>query len=273
MTVGAARWMVDGVEGAALPPLDRGLAYGDGLFETVAWIGGRPRRWARHIERLAAGCRRLGLPPPDGARLLAEARALAPAAGDAVVKILLTRGDGARGYVPSGGVRRIVGVHPWPEPPAFAEGVALVVCETPAAVTPALAGLKHLGRLEHVLAAGEVAARGAWEGLMRDPDGWVVSGTRTNLFLVRGGALWTPELSRSGVWGILRAEVLERARGLGIAVRRARIGLEAVRAADEIFLTNALVEILPVTRFEDRRLEPGPVTRRLAAAVRKGAAP
>ncbi len=265
----AGRWLVDGEAGAAVPPDDRGLAYGDGLFETVAWRGGRPLRWARHMARLAEGCRRLGLPPPDAGTLLDEARRLAPAAGDAVLKIVLTRGGGGRGYAPppAARTRRMLSVHPWPRRPAFEAGAAVVLCRTPVAVSPALAGIKHLGRAEHVLAAAELAAAGAWEGLMRDPDGWVVCGTRTNLFAVRAGVLWTPELSRSGVCGILRAEVLALARRLGIPVRVGRLSLAAVREAEELFLTNALIGILPVTRFEAHRLPVGPVARRLAAAL------
>lgn len=265
-------WLVDGVPGAAVPADDRGLAYGDGLFETVAWRDGAPLRWARHLTRLTAGCRRLGLPPPDPDRLLAEARRVAPARGRAVVKLVLTRGGGGRGYRPPAvpRVRRVVSAHPMPALPAFGAGAAAVFCETRLAASPALAGLKHLGRPEHVLAAAEVARAGAWEGLMRDPDGWVVCGTRTNLFAVRGGVLWTPELSRCGVCGILRAEVLDLARRLAIPIRIGRLGMDDVLGADELFLTNALIGILPVTRLGGGDRPVGPVTRRLAAALAEG---
>src|SRR5688572_1169036 len=145
------RILVNGQAGGTIDPLDRGLHYGDGLFETIAVANGRPRFHDWHLERLAAGARRLGFPEIDRGVLTAEIAA-AVDAPQAVVKLILTGGLGRRGYqrprpaVPT----RIVAGFPWPELPAQAAiaGVRLGWCRTRFSRNPALAGLKHLNRLE-----------------------------------------------------------------------------------------------------------------------------
>ena len=143
-----SRVWVDGREGAQVPAFDRGLGYGDGLFETIRFAGWDAPLWTRHMQRLAEGCRRLGLPLPDPDLLLAEARAVSRELSQAVVRITLTRGVGARGYRPPARVvpTRIVAAF---EPPPVAEtdylhGLRARVCGVRLAHQPLLAGLKHL---------------------------------------------------------------------------------------------------------------------------------
>ncbi|MCP5142351.1 MAG: aminodeoxychorismate lyase [Chromatiales bacterium] len=264
--------LVDGVVSDEVAALDRGLQYGDGVFETVATRDGRCEYWPEHIARLQAGCARLGFLAPDGGLLRAEAeRALADSHGAGVLKIIVTRGVGGRGYRPPSRPEpvRIVAAFPFPDhPPSYAEqGIRLHACRTPAADHPALAGLKHLNRLPQVLARAEWDDPAAPEGLMRDLAGHPVEGTQSNLFLVRDGVLLTPDLSTVGVAGIIRARVLALATAGGIEARVESLPVDALDHADEVFVCNSLIGIWPVNALEHRAWPVGPVTRTLQTAL------
>ena len=247
--------LIDGRPAAAVAADDRGLHYGDGLFETLAVRDGRPRFWARHWRRLGAGCERLGLERPDEAAVRAEIGRLAAGHARRVVKLLLTRGSGPRGYrpPPAARPRRILLAADWPEHPSAhaREGVELHLCRTRLGRNPALAGLKHCNRLEQVLARREWDGAAA-EGLMLDTGDRVVAGTMSNVFLVAGGALRTPRLDQCGVAGVVRELILERAAELGLEAREERLGLGDMQAADGLFLCNAVIGIWPVRRFGGR---------------------
>lgn len=267
--------LVDGQPAQSIPLQDRGLQYGDGLFETIAVENARPRRWERHMRRLHQGAARLGLPPPDPAVLRADLDRLLETCTDSrlVAKIIVTRGTGGRGYrppVPAQPVR-IVSLHPWPVyPPEFwEEGVRVRICRTPIGESPALAGLKHLNRLEQVLARAEWADPAIAEGILCTRQGLVVEATQANLFLVENARIATPDLSRSGVAGIMREVVIEAARELGVALVEQEISLDRLRHAEELFLTNSVIGVWPVRELEDRLLPaPGPMTRRISEATR-----
>jgi len=262
--------LVDGLAADAVAATDRGLHFGDGLFETIAVTGGRPRRWERHMARLRAGCARLGFPAPDAGVCLGEAQALCAGRDRAVLKLIVTRGSGGRGYRPPRDPRptRIMLCRDWPDTPARirAGGAQVRFCRTRLGRNPLLAGLKHLNRLEYVLARAE------WgdafdEGLLCDDLGHVVEGTVTNLFAVSQGAIHTPDLSQCGVAGVVRGEIMERAEQLAIPLQVAQLTRDFVEQADELFLTNSLIGVWPVARVEQREHGIGPITRRLMAAL------
>ena len=253
---------VDGRPAEALSVRDRGLAYGDGLFETIAVRAGRPRLLARHLARLEEGIRRLFL-PVSLAQVEQELLAFAAQLGEGVAKLMLTRGEGLRGYAAPADaqVRRILIGSPAPAYPVahFDEGIALFPCATRLAEQPLLAGLKHLNRLEQVLARSEWSDPAFAEGLMRDQGGRVIEGVFSNLFLVRDGQLITPELSRCGVAGVARAEVLANRP----SARVRDLTLDELCGASEVFLTSSVRGILPVQAVGDTVFAPGPVTRAL----------
>lgn len=265
-------FFVDGRRGGRIDPRDRGFQYGDGLFETIKVGDGRLEFWGRHMARLRAGCARLGIPEPDAAVLEREAAALSAGQDRAILKIIVTRGPGGRGYhVPDAvSPTRVVSRHPWPDYPDsnWDEGVRIRLCETRLSDQPALAGLKHLNRLDQVMARREWDDPGIAEGLMRDRDGDAIEGTMTNLFVVRGGVLRTPDLSRCGVAGIMRAVVLDMAGLLSIRAELGRVRLDDVTGADEVFLTNSSIGLWPVRAFEGARFAIGPVTRRIMDGLR-----
>lgn len=259
------RVLVDGRAHDQLSVLDRGLSYGDGLFETIRFAGADAPLWVRHMRRLGEGCLRLHLPMPDKAHLLAEARTAAGGMAHAIVRITLTRGSGARGYAPPAqpSPTRIVAAF---EPPprdeaAQADGIRMRLCQLRLAPQPQLAGLKHLNRLEQVLARAEWDDPAIAEGLLCDVDGLAICATAANLFVVHGGALATPALDRCGVAGVARAEIL----ACRPQAQVRPIPLAELRRADELFLSSSVRGILPVRELDGVAFGVGPVTRALQA--------
>jgi len=229
---------------------DRGLQYGDGLFETMRVRRRRIRLLDYHLERLYQGCQRLKIDPPAADVLRDELALRAAQRTDAVLKLILTRGIGPRGYRPSGQERctRVISLHALPRGAAGAvhEPVRMRVCDTRLGANPALAGLKTLNRLESVVARGEWRDARVWEGLMRDAEGNVVCGTMSNLFLRRGSLLMTPMLDRCGIAGVMRRWVLEQARSLRLRPLERRLRWQEIGAAEEAFMTNAVAGIVSV---------------------------
>ena len=269
--------LIDGVVADGIPVLDRGLHFGDGVFETIACLHGRPRFLSLHLERLAHGCRALGFAPPAAERLRAEIERLAGAQERSLVKLIVTRGQATvRGYAVSGREQatRVVIRYPWPveDPVMQQQGVSVRVAAMRLGENPALAGLKHCNRLEQILARSEPEAAAAAESLLLSRSGRLVSGTMTNVFLVDGPpqapCLRTPAIDLCGVAGVMRRVVLREAARAGIPAVECALWPTDLAAAAEVFLTNARVGIWPVGRLPDRNLTPGPVTRRMQSLLR-----
>jgi len=262
---------IDGAPGDSLSVKDRGLAYGDGLFETILVKAGQPLLFERHLQRLALGGRRLAL-GLDLALIESECRGFAVQLVEGVMKLIVTRGDGVRGYAPAidARPRRILQGSPLPAyPAAHAEqGIKLFPCRTRLAEQPLLAGLKHLNRLEQVVARSEWSDTEHAEGLMRDTTGRIIEGVYSNLFLVKGGVLLTPDLSRCGVAGVMRGELLAQAEQINLPARALDLQLSDLQKADEVFVCNSVYGIWPVRRFEQHNWPLGPVTRKLQNLVR-----
>jgi 4-amino-4-deoxychorismate lyase len=269
--------LINGDAAGGLSPLDRGLHFGDGVFETIACLHGRPRFFSLHLERLAHGCRTFGFPPPVAQSLREEIERLAGGLDRAIVKVIVTRGPATvRGYAVSGREQatRVAIRYPWPvEDPALQQqGVSVRVAAMRRGENPALAGLKHCNRLEEILARSEPGAVAADEALMLSQSGKLISGTMTNVFFVDGSAesprLRTPAIDLCGVAGVMRRVVLREAARAGITATECALWPADLAAAAEVFLTNARVGIWPVGRIGDRALAPGPVTRRLQSLLR-----
>ncbi|RMQ42525.1 4-amino-4-deoxychorismate lyase [Pseudomonas cichorii] len=266
--------MLDWVNGCPADTLslrDRGLAYGDGVFETIAVRNGVALLFERHLQRLEISCDRLAI-PFDQALLRSEMTCFAEQLGEGVMKLILTRGDSQRGYAPAPDTqpRRILqGAAAPVYPPAHArQGVRLFPCQTRLAEQPLLAGLKHLNRLEQVLARSEWQDSEHAEGLMCDTSGRLIEGVYSNLFLVRDGVLLTADLSRCGVAGVMRAELLDQARNQGIAVDIRDLHLSDLEQADELFLCNSVYGVWPVCGFSRLNWPVGPLTRKLQDIAR-----
>ncbi len=257
------RMLINGAAADVVSALDRGFSYGDGLFESIRFVGTVAPLWSRHMQRLAESCVRLRLSAPDATTLWSEALAVTQGMAQSVVRVTLTRGVGARGYAPPAAAQptRVVAAFAPPRVVAavYADGVRMRVCAIRLAEQPALAGMKHLNRLEQVLARAEWDDPGIAEGVLCTSDGRVISATMANLFAVIDDQLLTPALDRCGIAGVGRAEVLA-------ACPQARItalSLDALHAASEIFLSSSVRGIVPVQSLEARQYVPGAVTRRL----------
>ena len=247
--------LVDGQRCDSLLLQDRGLAYGDGLFETIAVRDGRVLGWTAHMQRLARGCAALALPPPDSAQLHSEAQLLLSGHLRGIVKIIVTRGTGGRGYRPplAAPARRILAWYEWPSDPDLLAStpVDTWLCRTRLGFNPQLAGIKHLNRLEQVLASAEWPAPRFFEGLMQDLDGMLIEGTRSNLFVLRRGVLTTPDLTRCGVAGIVRQAVITAVTARGIAVRVEPLPLAELEDAEEVFICNAVIGLRVLSSLAD----------------------
>lgn len=248
--------LVNGQPGGCILPTDRGLSYGDGVFRTLRVVAGEVRYWPQQYDHLAADAARLGIAVPDRELLAGELAVARGNALDGVSKILLTRGVGPRGYAPpvEPVVTRVVSFGNLPEWPRHwqTEGVAVHLCQLRLAHQPRLAGIKHLNRLEQVLARAEWQTPGIAEGILLDQDGWLVSGTMSNLLLWRDGALLTPRLDRCGVAGLTRDLLLTQAAQHGIPVREDRLLLEDLLEADEVMLCNSVFGVWQVRHLESR---------------------
>jgi 4-amino-4-deoxychorismate lyase len=263
--------LINGKPGESISVLDRGFQYGDGIFETLAVADGEPLLWEAHRRRFFHGAARLGIEAPAEELLRREAGQVCAGVGRGVLKMVLTRGVSGRGYAPSAEAAptRAVGLLPWPDYPAShrTHGVSVQFCHTLITRHNILAGLKHLNRLEQILARMELSGDCA-EGLMQDETGHVIEGTMTNVFIVSRGALLTPDLKHSGVEGVMRGLVLERAPALSIGCRIAALKREDILDADEMFLTNSLIGVWPVHRIDSREYPAGGITQRIQEAVR-----
>jgi 4-amino-4-deoxychorismate lyase len=259
--------LVNGVAADNVAATDRGLAYGDGVFRTLVLRQGRARQWARHYRKLAHDCAALAIACPPEALLAGEVAQLARHSPDAVVKIIVTRGSGARGYAPPqpSTLTRIVMDSPVPGyPEEFVRaGVAVHVCQMRLSSQPRLAGVKHLNRLENVLARAEWNDPAVPEGILLDAEEHVVGGTMTNLFIVEDGGLVTPPLLLCGVAGVTRERIMQGAGRLGMACREEPVTLPRLLGAQEALLVNSVIGAWQVKSCAGRGWEPGDRTRRV----------
>ena len=246
----AASILVDGVARDTIDVRDRGLAFGDGLFETIAVVGDTIINGSDHYERLSAGCAQLDIPCPEPALLSSEILSVAANHLRSVVRVTLTRGLGGTGYTPPRrpAPTRIVARRPWPDHYAAksVHGIRIGIAHHPLSINPGLAGLKHLNRLDQVLASREVDQAGWDEALMRSPDGRVIEATRCNVFAVLDDELVTPMLDTAGVRGVMRKNVLAVARSLDLTVRERTLYVADIARSQELLLCNAIIGIWPV---------------------------
>ncbi len=257
---------------------DRGLAYGDGLFETIRVAHGKPVLLDLHMQRLVAGLQRLQIRAGEVAVRQQLLHLLSHAGDqglkDGVVKLIVSRGDGGRGFKPDPRGDATV-VCSWFELPeystkALVSGVELFTCKIRLAHRPHLAGLKHLNCLDYVLASLEQRGRVDSEGLLLDEHGSVIEATSANLLLVSRGELSTPSLNRCGVAGTMRRWIMEvAAPELGLVVNEGELSLDHLRDCDELFICNSVRGVIPVVAFEDCHWRRGPITAALQTRVLK----
>lgn len=254
--------LINGKLTSTVDVTDRGLHYGDGLFETIEVIQQQPVFFAQHIARLKAGCLRLKLPFPDSALLSAEVAQLCANIQHGVLKIMLTRGSGGRGYRQPDviSVTRYLAIHPYPNYPEPYQqiGIKARFCTARLGINPLLAGIKHNNRLEQVLARAEWQEQ-YQEGLMLNIHEQVIEGTMSNIFAIKDQQLYTPDLNQSGIQGIMRQIILQQQ-----PVKVATISPDFILQADELFITNSVIGVWPIIQLEQQNYAVGSVTQRVA---------
>jgi 4-amino-4-deoxychorismate lyase len=259
--------LINGQPETCIEIQDRGFQYGDGLFETIAVVNGSCPLWNYHIQRLQRSCEQLQLNFSDFDLLSEDIKQLNEHKKKGIIKIIITRGTGTRGYrYPEvDNITRVVMYHPWTDYPAsnWQEGVSVTKCKTRLAQQPALAGLKHLNRLEQVIARNEWQDKNIAEGLMFDTENNLIEGTFSNILLVKNAQIFTPELNLSGVSGVMREYIIQQARELAITINICQLRDSDITQADEIFMCNSLIGIWPIKQVNEIPFSVGPVTKKL----------
>ena len=260
---------VDGTFRDTVTVRDRGLLYGDGVFETIYVVKGRLILGDLHWARLKDGCCRLSISLSWTVFFQHLAPCLRYIKGKTgIMKVIVTRGNSDRSYKPGGAWRSIV---QWLSEPSYNEdnkklGIHLYPCKTRLGWQPVLAGIKHLNRLEQVLARGEWNDATYAEGLLCDYDNAVIEGTMSNVFLVMDKELVTPDLSRCGVQGVLRYWILH-SKDVVYSAKVCRVTMKMLKAADEVFMCNSIFGIWPVIRYNQYTWHKGMVTEELQKRV------
>lgn len=258
------QWFLNYVPAENISLFDRGFAYGDGLFETIATYNGTVRSLDLHRSRLARGLKRLAfdLDAASQDQLWDFVQQQADSQPNCGIKVIVTRGCGGRGYMPPeiSKCEIVIGIFDSPDYSALKQqGVGLHSSAVECSINRSLSGLKHLNRLENVLAK-QALEGSAYEAVMKNAKGQIVECIQSNIFWVKQGVLFTPALTESGVQGSMRGEILRSFHGtINITVN----DQSALEAADEIFVTNALSGIVPVVQFGSKVLPIGSVTQTL----------
>jgi len=260
-------YLLNGESRHSIDISDRGLQYGDGLFETLEVLNGKPLFWQQHLARLQKGCKKLLITCPDTRLLHQEAQQVIKQTQQGVLKIIITRGSGGRGYrLPATSQpTRLLSLHPKADFPEsyYQQGINMRFCRHRLGLNPDLAGIKHLNRLEQVMARSEWQDADIQEGLMSDTRGFVIEGTMSNIFFVKQKKIYTPALNLSGVAGIVRGLVFDIAWNLGIEIIETQATVKDIIQADELFISNSVIGIWPVARLEKYSFQAGPLTKQI----------
>lgn len=276
----AQHYLINGSFDAVISPFDRGFAYGDGVFRTMKMVDGLPENWPLHYQKLVADCAAINIVCPSAELLMSDLQQLflpfdLSENPLAIAKIIITRGAGNRGYTPPAitAPMRVITKSVMPQYPElrFSEGVSLTVCETRLASQPKLAGIKHLNRLENVLARMEWTdthtTNGIADGIMVDNAGNVIECTAANIFARFGDTLITPSLTQCGVAGITRQRIIDLAHTLSLKVKVEVIDLPTLLSADEVIICNSLYSAWQVKSIQEKMLKTGTLAANIRAAL------
>lgn len=245
---------------------ERGLHYGDGLFETLLKVNADIPLWSNHYHRLQRGCKKLCISLPDEKWLLDKIAAETSGYDSAIVKLIVTRGIGGRGLeMPTVNQASVFVLrYPYTAIDHTELELDVAICQTRLAINPNLAGIKHLNRLDYVLAAIELAEIGNKnEAILRDTDGYIVEGIVSNLFFCLSGEVYTPSLEFAGVEGIMRQQILKYLEDQAIQVNIGRFNCDLLLSASECFLCNSVHGVRPVRSIDDASYSTGAISQML----------
>ena len=246
--------LVNGIKQNHIDIESRGLAYGDGLFTTAKIVNGEIQFLPKHIERLIAGCIKLKISPPSVADLENQLTPIAKNYSLAVLKIIISAKSGGRGYKRSieNSHDVIVMIYDFPLNIEYKreKGISLGVSRQRIGISPMLSGLKHLNRLEQVLLTEELTHSDFEELLVMNINNDVIEVTSANVFFIINNEIYTPDISHSGVNGIMRQVILNKYTDIIVK----SISLEEIEKAQSIFICNCVMGIIPISQYNDCRL-------------------
>jgi len=277
--------LVNGKPETQISVLDRSVQYGDGLFETIALVNGLLHNWDKHYARLCLGAKKLDLEVPEEQLLLDDIIHLKDLNKTKnterkrqIIKIILTRGSGGRGYaIPlEQNNQRIISSHAWPNYPPryYSQGIDIAEIPFQLAKQGSLAGLKHLNRLEQILAKKELPSN-YQEAIVLDYDGHIIEGISSNIYFVIDGVLCIPDLRHSGIAGTIRAQIIGLCKQLDIPLSISKYKIENILTATEIFFSNSIIGLWPVKSFQliaqdkTQIIQPGSIYQRLGTQINK----
>lgn len=263
----AHSYLINGSFNQAISPFDRGFAYGDGVFRTLKMVNSQPQHWPQHYQKLVADCAAISIVCPSAELLMSDLIQLFKPDEVAVAKIIITRGEGERGYAPPAVTMptRVVIKSPMPQyaQANYTNGVELYLCETRLNAQPKLAGIKHLNRLENVLARMEWQNEAIFDGLMLDAQANAIECTMSNIFVRFGDTLITPDLSECGVAGITRQQIISHAAPLNMQIKVAQLPLAQLLKAEEVIVCNSLYGAFQVNKIGANACKPGNLAKRI----------
>lgn len=250
--------LINGHSTSKVEASDRAFQYGDGVFTTMLVKKGLVCDWLRHKKRLEDNVATLKIDGVNWDDVTRWVRLAADTLKDcerSVMKVMVTRGSGGRGYSPAGcsAPNVVVSTHPFPAHYLSwrENGISMKVLSQRIGLSP-IAGLKHLNRLEQVLLKQEVELLGVDDGVACDMNGHVVETSASNIFWRKGKCLYTPPVELAGVAGTMRAQVMEQAALDGYQIKEASVTQEVLLDADELFITNAVMGLVPVRCLEGK---------------------
>ncbi|MGB4811106.1 MAG: aminodeoxychorismate lyase [Methylophilaceae bacterium] len=256
-----SKYIINGSFSQQITPLDRGFAYGDGVFRTMMMRNGLPLQWPLHYQKLVADCAAIGIVCPSAELLMSDFQQLFTLDDieehrQGVAKIIITRGEGERGYKLPAIISptRVVMKTAMPQYASTAAkiGVTVHVCKTRLAHNVKLAGVKHLNRLENVLARMEWSNDAIFDGLLLDDQDNVIECTMSNIFARFDQKLMTPDLSQCGVAGVTRQRIIGLAPMLNLQVEVTSLPLKRLLIADEVLICNSLMGAFQVVEIENK---------------------
>ncbi len=270
--------LINGKFSNTVSVLDRGLSYGDGLFETMSWIYIKDRNrigvefWKRHLERIKKSCFLTKIKMPSISLLNNYKKTILQKSINnglqgGILKILITRGVGGRGYKFEKEISPTVIFLSFPmvklDQGFLKKGVNVRFCKSPIFINSQLAGLKHLNRMDSVMARSEWEDQKYFEGILLDDSDNIIDGTMTNIFFSKNNILYTPLIGKSGINGIMRQVVIEKSSLFFDKVREINIKKNSIESFDEMFLTNSLIKIISVKKLLKKNFKKSESTRKL----------
>ena len=262
---------VNGVETNQITVTDRGLSYGDGIFTTIKVLAGQCELMTQHLVRLQQGISALSIAQIDFKDLLDELSAIAANLGEGVIKVMITRGSGTRGYSSVGCDSPTVIVSTSELPTHYRQwqqqGVALGVSTIALGLNPLTAGIKHLNRLEQVLVKQQIDDNQWTDAVVLDCQACVIETSMANLFWRKNEIVYTPSLDFSGVNGLMRSHILSTLNQLGTQVVQDRFKLGSLMDADEVFMSNCLMGVVPIVKIESRHFAIAKCYQHLASLI------